>query len=97
MEQCHLDGSLAVVDQPFVRITFQHGSVQDEGVNGCRLEDLIDILVDKLLDFQGRNAACTENETAVHHLSLAKAALEQRRKLREQQGVLGTLSPHKAI
>lgn len=94
MEQRHLDGSLATVDLPFVKITFQHGPPHDEGVNGCRVEDVLDCLVDKLLDFQGRALACKENETALYHLSQAKEALELRRKLRERQGLIGTLVPH---
>ena len=91
----HIDGSVAIVEQPHIRVTFQHGAPQDEGINGCRLEDLVDVLVDKLLDFQARSLACPENETALYHLGLAKDALNQRRKHREQQGVLGTASEHK--
>ena len=94
MESRHLDGSLATIDLPFVKITFQHGSPHEEGINGCRVEDVVDCLVDKLIDFQGRIMACPENDSAIYHLGLAREALAQRRKLRERQGVLGTLVPH---
>lgn len=41
----HLDGSDAVIDEPFIKITFQHGHPQEVGVNGCRIEDVIDVLI----------------------------------------------------
>lgn len=90
----HIDGSVAVIDQPNVKITFQHGAPIEEGINGCRVEDVIDLLVDKLLEFQSRNLACQENDTALYHLGLASEALLARRRLREQQGLIGTDSPH---
>lgn len=90
----HLDGSEATIDQPYIKVTFQHGSPHDQGINGCRVEDLLDVLTEKLLDFQARSLSCAENETALYHLSQAKEALELRRKRREQQGVYGSDVPH---
>jgi hypothetical protein len=90
----HIDGSEAVVDLPFIKITFQHGHPQEAGINGCRIEDVIDVLVDKLLDFQGRDLACEENATALYHLDMAREALLLRRRRREQQGVLGDHAQH---
>lgn len=90
----HIDGSEAVIDEPFIKITFQHGHPQNVGVNGCRIEDVIDVLVTKLLDFQGRELACEENATALYHLDLAREALILRRRRREQQGLLGKSEAH---
>lgn len=90
----HLDGSPAVVDTPFLKVTFQHGSPFDDGINGCRVEDVVDMLADELLDFQSRALSCPENETALYHLSQAKEALEARRRRREQQGVYGSDATH---
>lgn len=90
----HLDGSEAVVETEFINIRFQHGSPLTEGVNGCRLEDVIDVVVDKLLNFQGRDLACEENATALYHLDLAREALMLRRRRREQQGVSATTDKH---
>jgi hypothetical protein len=90
----HIDGSEAQISTKFINITFQHGHPSEVGVNGCRVEDVIDVLVDKLLNFQGRELSCEENATALYHLDLAREALLLRRRRREQQGVLGSPSPH---
>lgn len=90
----HIDGSEAQVSLKHIKITFQHGHPSDDGVNGCRVEDVIDVLVDKLLDFQGRDLSCEENATALYHLDLAREALLLRRRRREQQGVLGSPQKH---
>lgn len=90
----HMDGSEAVVDRPFIHIVFQHGHPNEVGINGCRVEDVIDVAVDKLLDFQGRDLACAENAEALEHLFLAREALLKRRRLREQQGVIWTQKKH---
>lgn len=91
----HIDGSEAVVDTDFIKVVFQHGHPQMVGINGCRIEDVIDLLVDKLLNFQGRDLACEENATALYHLDMAREALLLRRRRREQQGVLGVNQAHR--
>lgn len=90
----HLDGSEALVETEFIRIVFQHGHPQEVGMNGCRIEDVIDLLVTKLLDFQGRDLACEENATALYHLDMAREALVLRRRRRELQGLIGRQSKH---
>lgn len=90
----HLDGSEALVETEFVRIVFQHGHPQEVGINGCRIEDVIDLLVTKLLDFQGRDLACEENATALYHLDMAREALVLRRRRRELQGLIGHQAKH---
>ena len=91
----HLDGSMAKVEREFIKITFQHGGSPDEvGTNGCRIEDVIEVLQEKLLDFQGRDLSCEETAPALYHLDLAREALLLRRRRREQQGVIGTREDH---
>jgi hypothetical protein len=90
----HLDGNTATIDQPHITIAFQNGDPHEVGVNGCRIEDVIDVLVEKLLDFQGRDLACEENATALYHLDLAREALLLRRRRRETQGILGQRVKH---
>lgn len=89
-----MDGSEAVVDKPFIKITFQHGHPDQVGINGCRIEDVIDVLTEKLLAFQGRDLACEENAKALEYLDMAREQLLLRRRRREQQGVLWTQRPH---
>lgn len=94
----HMDGSYAHIKREFIDIVFQHGGAPDDvGVNGCRIEDIIEILQNKLLDFQGRDLACEENAAALYHLDLAREALLIRRRLREKQGVIGKNVKHKTI
>jgi hypothetical protein len=90
----HMDGSDAVVDKEFIHIVFQHGHPSEVGVNGCRVEEVLDVLVEKLLDFQGRDLSCEENRIALEHLHHAREALLLRRKRREEQGVLGKQKGH---
>jgi hypothetical protein len=89
-----MDGSDAHIHTEYVDIVFQHGAPQSVGINGCRIEDVIDLLIKKLLDFQGRELACEENAEALNHLQQASEALVRRRRRREQQGVLGKREPH---
>lgn len=96
MEQFrHLDGGMSIVERPHIKITFQHGNPEEVGINGCRIEDVIDVLTEKLLDFQGRALNCEENATALYHLDLAREALLLRRRRRERQGALGLRKKHK--
>lgn len=92
-----MDGSEALVVRPFIQIVFQHGHPNEVGVNGCRIEDVLDVAVDRLLDFQGRNLACEENAEALEYLYQAREALLRRRRRREQQGVVNTQQPHQSL
>lgn len=81
----------------YIQIKFQAGPIHDVGINGCRIEDVIDLLTEKLTKFQSGDLACHENEMALKHLQLSKQALVQRRKLRQEQGVYDTHAPHKSL
>lgn len=91
----HMDGSEAVVERDHLTVTFQHGNPAEVGINGCRIEDVIEVLQDKLLDFQGRDLNCDENAAALYHLDMAREALLLRRRRREQQGIFGQRLRHK--
>lgn len=92
-----LDGSNGFVCKPFIHIIFQRGSVHDAGVNGCRIEDVIEVLQNQILDHQGRTLACEENAEALLHLDLAREALLKRRRRRSEQGVLNQPEKHESI
>ena len=85
------------MERPFLTVVFQRGSVNDSGVNGCRIEDVIDALVDKLRDYQSSSLGCDENEETMDFLELAKLAQLRRRKLRQDQGVFNTQQPHESL
>ncbi len=91
-----MDGSDAHIKTEYIDIVFQHGAPDEVGLNGCRIEDVIDHLIQRLLDFQGRMLACEENAEALNHLEQACEALVKRRRRRELQGVLGTRESHRA-
>lgn len=92
-----MDGSDGIVCQPFIHILFQRGPAPEVGVNGCRLEDVLEVLTQRLLDHQGRELACEENATALFHLEAAREALLLRRRRREEQGLLNTTGKHHSI
>ncbi len=92
-----MDGSEALVTRPFIEIVFQHGHPKAVGINGCRVEDVIDVAVDRLLDFQGRDLSCEENAQALEHLFHAREALLKRKRLRENQGVVNSDRPHRSV
>jgi hypothetical protein len=77
-----------------IGITFQCGPLHEVGVNGCSIEDVIDVLVTRLEGFQRGPFACSENRDALVALSYAKAALLSRTVKRQTQGVEGTNAPH---
>ncbi|MBI1333621.1 MAG: hypothetical protein GC165_12170 [Armatimonadetes bacterium] len=87
---------MPVVDQPHIRLEFQHGNPKEVGINGCTIEEVIDVLVDKLAEFQKRGLACKENSVALWHLTSARDVLILRAKVREAQGVRGEDIPHES-
>lgn len=90
----HMDGSDAVIEKEFFKIVFQRGNPAEVGMNGCAVEDIVEALIQKILDFQGRDLSCAENQLALFHLASAQEALVLRRRRREDQGVLGTNAAH---
>src|SRR5579872_2583785 len=85
------------LERPYLTIVFQRGSVDEAGINGCRIEDVLDAVVDKLREYQSGGLACAENEETMDFIELAKLAQLRRRKLRQDQGVFNTQRPHESI
>ena len=81
---------------PFVRIKFQAGPLQERGVNGCSIEDVIDVLVTRLEGFQKGPFRCRENALAITNLEQGKLWLLERTRKRQGQGVEGTNAPHQS-
>lgn len=83
-----------LVENEFVRIQFQHGLPPEVGINGVRVDDVIDIVVARLERYQRGPLACSENDEAIRAMHLAKDAMARRRHRRELQGVFHTYSQH---
>lgn len=81
--------TLQVID-----IRFQEGPLTHVGANGCQLEDVIDVCVERLQGFQRGPFACRENELAIQKLEEARLWLSLRNWKRQAQGVEGTMRPH---
>lgn len=84
-----------LVHAPYLHVEFQHGLVPKVGVNGVRVEDVMDVVIRRLERYQNTELACAENHEAIRNLHAAKDAMARRRQRRQTQGVLNTYEPHK--
>lgn len=71
-------------------IHFQDGPIKDNKINGIFMEDLLNIVKDRLLNYQKTEFACDYNAKAIDGINLALNALRERTIDRENRGVLGT-------
>lgn len=78
----------------YMTIKFQQGLPPDVGLNGVRIEDVIEVAIAKLETYQDGLLSCSENAEAIQALESAKDALRRRRERRMLQGVFNTLVPH---
>ncbi len=78
----------------FINITFQNGTVRNNGVNGAQMEDVIDLLINRLLGFQRGPLSCRENALAITKLEEARMWLNERTRKRSEQGVKGKMKKH---
>ncbi|TXC93246.1 hypothetical protein FS935_03370 [Metabacillus litoralis] len=69
----------------YINIKFQTGAIDHEGVNGCQVEDVISVLVDKLKSHQNGEFACPENSIAITNLQSANYALRIRKERLENK------------
>ena len=87
--------STQVADEVWIDLKFQAGPIQEVGVNGCSIEDVIDVLRERLEGYQRGPFRCRENALAITKLEEAKHWLLERTRKRQTQGVEGTNQPHK--
>lgn len=73
-------------------VRFQHGPIQETGVNGISNEALLAIVEDRLLGFQAGQYACRENGVALEKIQEAMFWLQKRTRDRLARGVEGTSS-----
>lgn len=91
---CHRYGLTRVGDErkdaiAFGFVKFQKGPVKEHGVNGCFMEDLIAICIDRLRAFQEGEFKCEENRNALYGLEQAIEWLDIRTQDRRERGVEG--------
>jgi hypothetical protein len=82
------------VERDFISITWQRGLPPEVGINGCRVEHVIAVAIERLDYYQNGTLACPENEDAIQRLKAAKQALEDRKRRRISQGVYDTMLQH---
>jgi hypothetical protein len=75
---------------PEIRINFQNGPINENGVNGVTQEVLLAIVADRLRSFQAGKYACRENALALTKIEEAQHWLHSRTLARMQRGVEGT-------
>ena len=92
--QERLDGSPAHIKKEHIDIKFQSGAIGEFKKNGCDLNDVIMIVIDRLKGFQNGDLACRDNDRAINALNVSLTYLKDRRHLRVSQGVIGKSSPH---
>lgn len=90
-------GAGEVVESQFIRVVFQKGFPRDVGINGVRIQDLIEIAIDRLNQYQKGPLPCEENAQAIAALETACQWLDERVRRREEQGVFNTSKPHETI
>lgn len=86
-----------VLETPYIRVVFQSGFPKEVGINGCRVEDVIEVALIRLKQYQDGPLACQENADAISNLLAAQESLKMRIRRRQEQGVLNTLSQHETI
>jgi hypothetical protein len=80
---------LKEISDTVANVKFQKGPVQESGVNGCFIEDLIAICIDRLEGFQSGDFPCRENALALTKLQEALHWLNHRTNDRQNRGVEG--------
>ncbi len=79
----------------FINITFQEGPINEVGVNGAHIEDVVDLIIARLRGFNDNSdTRCRENSLAITDLESANNWLLRRTMARVDQGVEGYSKPH---
>lgn len=89
MDQEKMDGSPALIAEPFIEIQFQLGPIKEVGLNGTQMDRIVEILIARLQGFQKGKFQCRENAQALSHLERTLHWLQERTKAREARRVEG--------
>lgn len=77
------------ISRKHITLKFQSGPTQEAGVNGCQIDEIIQILIDRLEHFQAGEFKCAENNLAIIKLMEAKMWLMERSRDRIARGIEG--------
>lgn len=77
-----------------VVIKFQKGAME-LGRNGVTTEEVLNVLIDHIGGFQKGPFACRENAIALTNIETAKLWINERARLRIEQGLKGREGAHK--
>lgn len=76
-------------DEVLAVINFQNGPIKEKGVNGIQNEDLLEIVIDRLVGFQAGEFACNENGSALYSIRAGLTDLRNRTQDRVARNVEG--------
>ena len=74
-------------------IHLQEGNMNEVGMNGVFMEDLLNICLNELKCFQNSRFKCKDNDNAIKHIEQALSCLQSRQTERKSRGVQGKLEP----
>ena len=81
------------IHAPVISLQFQSGPVKEQdGRDGCQIEDVLQVLIDRLTVYQQGNYRCRENSIAITKMEEAKLWLQDRTRRRTEEGVEGTFN-----
>ena len=82
------------IETEHIRIKFQSGPIKEHDVNGCTMEDVLNVVLRRLNEHQATSFKCRENAIAITKLEEALHWLNHRTRARIEQGVEGTDVKH---
>jgi hypothetical protein len=84
---------VTIQDRVNTEVRFQKGPAKEKGLNGCQVEDLLTIAIDRLKAFQAGGFPTAENNEAMKHCMEALSWLNIRTRRRQEREVEGRNIP----
>ena len=78
---------------PVLSVPLQNGTIPEAGDNGFMIENLIEVAIARIEQYNRGEWVCEENNMALDHLTAAKNALLARTAKRVARNVEGTMVP----
>jgi hypothetical protein len=84
---------LPQVKEDFIEIMFQHGPQEGDEPNGTTMVRVLEVVEERLIDFQKGKLACPQNDEAIRKIREGIFWLQERSRDRQARGVEGTYNP----